>query len=402
MTTGSAFSGIPEWLLAAEASGQFRIRRIRDAATDRSPDVVVDGRSLLSFASNDYLGLANHPEVVAAAHAAIDQYGAGASASAALGGHTRLHAALEAELADWLQWPRSLLYSSGYLANLGVQSTLVGRGMTVLHDRLNHASLLDGTVLARARVRRYRHLDADDLARQVSSRPAALVATESVFSMDGDIAPVRDLAHHCQLAGTPLLVDEAHALGVCGPAGRGVVAQAGLDVAAVPLLIGTLGKSLGSQGAFVAGPESVIEYLAQRSRPAIYTTALAPAAVAAARAALALVRRDPSRQTHLARLAGRFQSLAQSAGLNCLASTTAIQALLVGEVEATLRLSAGLTERGFWVPPIRPPTVPAGRARLRISLTAAHRLEQVEDLVAALVELGAAEFGSVGMKPVPA
>jgi 8-amino-7-oxononanoate synthase len=346
---------------------------------------LVGGRRLLSFCSNDYLGLASHPDVVAALADGAHRYGAGSGASHLVSGHSRAHHVLEEELAEFVGRPRALLFSTGYMANLALASTLVGRRDAVFEDRLNHASLIDAAVLSRARLHRYPHADADALARLLATNdaPRKLVLTDGVFSMDGDAAPAPSLAHVARAAGAWLAVDDAHGLGVVGPTGRGTLEATGLGAGQVPILVGTLGKALGTFGAFVAGSEALIEALVQLARPYIYTTALPPAVAEATRASLRCVRSGEARGRLWARI-HQFRAGARDLGLPIRASDSAVHALVVGSADAALRVSEGLRERGVLVPAIRPPTVPEGTARLRITLCADHRADHVDRLLEVL------------------
>jgi 8-amino-7-oxononanoate synthase len=342
--------------------------------------------TLVDFSSNDYLGLARHPALAEAMAASARSRGAGSGASHLITGHGAEHAALEAELADFTQRERSLLFCSGYMANLAVMSAFAARGERVLLDRLSHASLIDGARLSGARLQRYPHGDAAACAALAlqAGAPPALIATDGVFSMDGDLAPVRELAHIAASHGAWLAVDDAHGLGVVGEDGRGTLALAGLGAAEVPLLIGTLGKALGSCGAFVAGSAEIIEFLLQKARPYIYTTALPQPVAAASRAALHLVRTEPARREHLAHNVAGFRELANAAGLNLLPSATPIQPLLLGSAAAALGAQESLAREGYRVVAIRPPTVPAAGARLRITLAATHTQAEIAGLVGAL------------------
>lgn len=361
-------------------------RRIRRVVTRRDGvRCEVDGRWLLNFCSNDYLGLAQHPRVLAALHAASV---AGGTASHLVCGHAAEHAALEEALADWQQAPSALLFPSGYVANLAVLQALLGRGDACVQDRLNHASLIDGARLAGCDLRRYPHADAEAAARQLAAHPdgAVLLASDGVFSMDGDVAPLPALALAARAHGATFYVDEAHAAGVLGAAGRGSVHAAGLALEDVPLRLVTFGKALGGAGAAVVGEVTLIEHLLQSARGVIYTTAMPPAQAAATLAALAIVRGEEGDALR-ARLRGNiehFRAGAARRGIALLPSDTAIQPLPVGEDAAALRLSAALEAQGFWVGAIRPPTVPEGGARLRITLTAAHAPMQIEALLDAL------------------
>lgn len=383
--------------------GLHRRRRILD--TPQGVEVVSEGRRLLNFSGNDYLGLANHPEVIAALKRGADRFGAGAGAAHLVSGHSRAHHALEEELAEFTGRERALLFSTGYMANLGVISALLGRGDTVFEDRLDHASLLDGALLSGARLQRYAHGDVETLRRELVKGVSRtrVVATDGVFSMDGDLAPLPELAAAAREHGAWLMVDDAHGLGVLGEGGRGTLERFGLGPDQVPILMGTLGKALGCFGAFVAGDADLIEFLIQRARTYIYTTALPPPVAEAARAALRLAREESWRREQLARLVPRFRTGALNLGLRLPDSSTPIQPIVLGSNENVVRAGEALLAAGFMVGVIRPPTVPAGTARLRITLTAAHSEAQVDQLLEALAGL-AAEFplpeaGAAGDEP---
>jgi 8-amino-7-oxononanoate synthase len=373
------------------AAGLWRQRRV--LSTPQGARVVADGRALLSFASNDYLGLANDPAVVAAAAEGARRCGVGAGASHLLGGHHAEHEALERELAAMVEpcpGARALTFSTGYLANLAILTALAGRDDAVFADRLDHACLNDGALLSRAAFHRYRHGDLDDLERRLAATKARrkLIATDAVFSMDGDLAPLPALLELAVRHDATLVVDDAHGFGVLGERGQGTLAHFGLASERI-VYMGTLGKAAGVAGAFVAAHPAVIETLVQTARPYIFTTAAPPLAAAALRAALAIIRDEPGRREHLFVLVRRFRDRARGLPWSLLASPTAIQPLVVGANETALRLAAALWERGIWAPAIRPPTVPDGTARLRITLTAAHTLADVDALAAALHELAA-------------
>jgi 8-amino-7-oxononanoate synthase len=363
----------------------YRSRRVLGGP--QGPRPVIDGRRMLAFCSNDYLGLANHPDVVAALKRGAEAYGAGSGAAHLVTGHSAAHHVLEEELADFLNRPRALLFSTGYMANLGVISALAGRGDQVLEDRLNHASLLDGALLSRARLRRYPHADAPTLVSMLDGGEARIIATDGVFSMDGDIAPLPELAPAARDADAWLMVDDAHGLGVLGRDGRGSLDHFGLDLAQVPILVGTLGKAFGTFGAFVAGPEDLIETLIQRARSYVYTTAPPPAVAVATRTSLAIARREPWRRKHLASLVSRFRTGAAGLGLTLMDSPTPIQPLIVGTPARALAWSRRLEQSGILVSAIRPPTVPEGSARLRITFSAAHSEADVDRLLEALAAL---------------
>ena len=353
----------------------------------QGPEVVVDGRPLLAFCSNDYLGLANHPEVIAALRAGAEQWGVGGGASHLVIGHSTPHHELEEALAAFTGRARALLFSTGYMANLAAVTALVGQGDTVLEDRLNHASLLDAGLLSGARFSRYLHNDAVSLSKRLDKAEGnTLVVTDGVFSMDGDLADLPALCTEARSKGAWVMVDDAHGFGPLGATGGGIVEHFGLGVEDVPVLVGTLGKGFGTAGAFVAGSEELIETLIQFARPYIYTTSQPPAVACATLKSLELLRTEGWRREHLNRLIARFRAGAAEIGLSLMASPTPIQPILVGDSERALKLSALLKARGLLVGAIRPPTVPAGSARLRVTLSAAHSEAQLERLLAALAE----------------
>jgi 8-amino-7-oxononanoate synthase len=373
-----------------ELERESLLRRHRIVAGPTGTRVRMGGVELLSFCSNDYLGLANHPELVAAATAGLERYGVGAGSSALVTGHMEVHEALTEALARFVGLPRALLFSSGYLANVGVITALAAPGDAIFSDALNHASLIDGCRLSRAAVHRYPHVDLDALERLLAETTAAnrFVVTDIVFSMDGDVAPLPALASLCERHGAWLVVDDAHGLGVLGREGRGSLAHFGI---ASPRLVyvGTLGKAAGVAGAFVAGPEDAVEVVLQGARTHIFSTAFPPALAHALLASLQIIARDEWRRAHLAALIARLRSGVAGQPWRLPASETPIQPLIVGENAAALALSDALRARGVLVPAIRPPTVPAGTARLRISLSAAHSLEDADTLVAALRDVAA-------------
>lgn len=370
-----------------QAQGRIRVRRTvtrRDGVR-----LEVDGQWLTGFCSNDYLGLSQQFGVVSALQDAAAREGAGATASHLICGHHALHEALEQEMADWLGYPRALLFGSGFAANLAVQQALLSEEDDVcVQDRLNHASLLDATRLAGCRLRRYPHLDSEGALRQLKHAPegAAMLVTDGVFSMDGDIAPLRSLSLVARMQEALLYVDDAHGIGVVGEHGRGCVADAGLGVTDVPLQLATLGKALGSSGAVVLGDDAMIQHLAETARPYIYTTAISPAQAAASLAAVKLARRDDWRREKLTELVGVFRAGARQHGLELMPSDTPIQPLLCGSEATVVALSAALEAAGFLVSAIRPPTVPEGKARLRVTLSALHTPAQVRALTDAIAE----------------
>jgi 8-amino-7-oxononanoate synthase len=374
-------------LNALDERNQRRARRVIEGYPQPgdATRAQVAGQVLRVFCSNDYLGLAHHPALARAQQIASAAFGSGSGAAHLISGHSNEHHALEEELAAFTGRERALLFSTGYMANLGVLGTFAARGEYVLQDRLNHASLIDGARLAGARLLRYAHADAADAATRIAAQPACTVlATDGLFSMDGDVAPLRALAATAAAQRAWLLVDDAHGLGVLGATGRGALELAGLDAAAAPLLMGTLGKAFGSFGAFVAGDHDVIELLLQSSRTYIYTTAMPPGVAAASRAALALVQRESWRREHLQQLIEHFRRSAAALGLPLGCSTSPIQPLIVGDDARAARLGQALFARGFWVGAIRAPTVPHGTARLRVTLSAAHNVADVETLLDAI------------------
>lgn len=377
-------------LAAIAADGLTRRRRV--LAAPCGPHALVDGRPMLAFTSNDYLGLAAHPAVAEAMAEGARRWGAGSGASHLVSGHLQPHEELEQRLAAFTGFPRALTFSTGYLANLAVVPTLAGRSAAVFADRLNHASLIDAVQLCRAQgtdSHRYPHNDLAALERQLAASPAAekFIVTDAVFSMDGDLAPLPGLFELAERFDAWLVVDDAHGFGVLGPQGRGALAHCGVPAHPRVLLMGTLGKAAGVAGAFVAGSELAIEYLIQRARTYIFTTAAPPAVACALLRSLDIIAAGDGLRANLMALIARLQSGLAGLPWRLLPSPTAIQPLVVGDNEAALRLSQALAERGLWVPAIRPPTVPKGTARLRISLSAAHSEADVDQLVSALKDL---------------
>ena len=396
-----------EALAAALADLESKsLRRQRFTATpDGGAYVLRDGRRVVNFCSNDYLGLAQHPALIAAMQASAAHSGAGSGASHLVTGHGSEHEALERELAEFTGRERALLFSTGYMANLGVVSALAERSDLVLEDRLNHASLIDAGLLSRAELQRYAHGDADAAqaalvqfrrthssrdGSQSDDRRGALLVTDGVFSMDGDLAPLPALARAAREQDAWLIVDDAHGLGVLGANGGGCLEHFGLGSDDVPVLIGTLGKAFGSFGAFVAGDAALIDWLIQRARTYIYTTALPQPVAAATRAALVLMRSESWRRAKLREHIDRFRERAHRRGLALADSAghalTPIQPIVLGDAQRALDVSAKLLDAGWWVAAIRPPTVPQGSARLRVTLSAAHDAEQIDGLVDALAQ----------------
>ncbi|PIE40632.1 MAG: 8-amino-7-oxononanoate synthase [Gammaproteobacteria bacterium] len=365
----------------------YRSRRLLE--TPQGARVVVDGRSLANFSSNDYLGLANHPKVIQAFKKGADEYGVGSGASHLVVGHSRAHHQLEEQLADFVGTQRALLFSSGYMANVGAINSLAGRGDLVLQDKLNHASLLDGGLLSAADMKRYNHCDLDSLVSrlQAGGDRQALIVTDAVFSMDGDIAPLAELSALSAQHQALLMVDDAHGFGVLGQQGQGTVNHLALGAQQVPVYMATLGKALGVCGAFIAADHDLIDYLIQMARTYIYTTALPPAAAVAASASLQMLKAESWRQAHLRGLINKFRTGLSDWQHLLMPSETAIQPLLIGCSQTAIALSDRLLQQGFLVSAIRPPTVPKDTARLRITLSAAHSEQQVDELVNALLNL---------------
>lgn len=380
------FEALAAEIAALQAKGLHRSRVHLDGP--QAARVRIAGRDYVSFASNDYLGLASDPRLIEAAQAAANALGVGAGASHLLYGHSAAHDALERELARFVGYPDAILFSTGYMANLGVVTALCGRDDEVFADRLNHASLNDAMVLSRARFRRYPHCDVGVLERALSTSKARrkLVVTDAVFSMDGDIAPLPDLLAACERQDAYLLVDDAHGFGVLGPHGEGTLAEFGIASPRI-LYMGTLGKAAGVYGAFAAGATVLIDYLVNRARTYIYTTATPPMMAAVLRESLKIIGSEDGRRAQLARLTTELgQTLGRNAG-KLMPSRTAIQPLVLGEAEHAVAVSRALKSRGFIVPAVRPPTVPAGTARLRISLSATHTVEDVRALASAVNEV---------------
>ena len=398
--TSALIADLERGLAAREAAGLKRVRRT--LASPQGARVIVDGRELVAFASNDYLGLANHPDVVAAAREGAARWGAGAGASHLICGHFAPHAALETELAAFVRpcaGARALTFSSGYLANLAILTALAGRGDAIFADRLNHACLNDGALLSRAEFVRYPHADVAALAARLAASKAKrkLIATDAVFSMDGDLAPLPELCALAEEFDAWLVVDDAHGFGVLGAgenAGRGTLAHFGLASERI-VYMGTLGKAAGVAGAFVAAHPAVIETLVQTARSYIFTTAAPPFLAEALRASLRILRDDTARRAHLFGLIARFRTRMRGGAWTLPDHGTPILPIVVGANAAAVELADALWNRGFWVPAIRPPTVPKGTARLRITLTAAHTPEDVDALAGALADL-APRFAPVG------
>lgn len=384
-----ALERLREGLAQVEREGLLRRRRTLDSP--QGARAAIDGRTVVNFSSNDYLGLCSDPRLAAAAHAAINAHGTGAGASPLVSGHQRAHARAEERFARFAGAEKALLFGSGYAANLGVITALCGREAEIFGDRLNHACLNDAAILSRARFTRFAHCDLAALdARLAASRAAVrLVATDTVFSMDGDLAPVVEILALCERHDAWLLLDDAHGIGVLGDSGRGAVRHFALRSPRV-IHMATLGKALGGQGAFVGGAAEVVDWLVQRARTYIYSTALPASAAATAIAAMDVVESDPALVARLHSRIALFREACAAAGLVPMPSASAIQPLPMGAPERALAVCAALLDEGFFVPAIRPPTVPRGTSRLRISLSAAHSTDDVRALVAALARCAGA------------
>jgi 8-amino-7-oxononanoate synthase len=410
----AAFSQLPDNLEVIAQQGLYRSRRIIESP--QGINLQIDGRSIVNFCSNDYLGLANHPDVVSAFKTAVDHYGVGSGSAHLICGHSAAHHALEEELAAFTGRDRVLLFSTGYMANIGVISALLGRGDAVFEDRLNHASLLDGGLLSGARFKRYAHADVENLNVHLKNATGnKLIVTDGVFSMGGDFAPLQALSVAAEAGDAWLMVDDAHGLGVIGERGGGLLEYYGLNQRDVPVLMGTLGKGFGTFGAFVAGSDVLIETLIQKARTYIYTTALPAAVAEATRASLKIVIAENWRRDKLKKLAQRFRLGAGQLGLqlinpssnpvgwvsdsvtqqteggaadspyiNPIDITSAIQPIIIGDSQRAVDISNALLNDGFLVSAIRPPTVPQGSARLRVTFSALHEERHVDQLLDAL------------------
>jgi 8-amino-7-oxononanoate synthase len=366
--------------------GLYRSRRV--IASPQGINLEIDGKTVVNFCSNDYLGLANHPDVVNAFKSGADRYGVGSGSAHLICGHSAAHHALEEELAAFTGRERALLFSTGYMANIGVISALLGRGDAVIEDRLNHASLLDGGLLSGARFKRYAHADVEDLSANLEKASGnKLIVTDGVFSMDGDFAPLNELAAAAKKHDAWLMVDDAHGLGVIGERGGGILEHCGLGQDDVPVLMGTLGKGLGTFGAFVAGSDVLIETLIQKARTYIYTTALPAAVAEATRASLKIVIAESWRRDKLKKLSEQFSLGAGQIGLQVMPSWSAIQPILIGDSQEAVDISNALLDAGFLVSAIRPPTVPQGSARLRVTFSALHDEYHVDRLLEALAKI---------------
>lgn len=365
----------------------YRSRKVLESPQSVEP--IIDGKKVLSFCSNDYLGLANHPEVIQSFKDAADTYGVGSGSAHLVSGHSLEHHLLEEELAGFMGSERALLFSTGYMGNLGVVSALCDRHSEIYEDKLNHASLLDAALLSRAKRNRYPHLDADNLENRLksSSNENKFIISDGVFSMDGDLAPLDALVNLANENNATLMIDDAHGIGVLGNKGRGVIEHFNLENNQVPVLVGTLGKAFGTAGAFVAGSDALIETLIQKSRSYIFTTAMPAAVAAATRKSLQLVEKEAWRREKLQSLIQQFRKGASEIGLNLMDSITAIQPIVIGSSEQALKLSEKLLDENILISAIRPPTVAEGTARLRVTFSATHTEEHVDTLLSVLSEL---------------
>lgn len=375
----------------AERRKQHLYRHPRLASSAQQPHMIIDGKPVISFCSNDYLGLANHPDIISAFQDAANTYGVGSGAAHLVNGHSKPHQMLEEALAEFTGRERALLFSTGYMANLGVTNALLERGDYLYQDRLNHASLIDAGLLSGAKLVRYRHNDTSHLTQRIAANltddtatRTRMISTDGVFSMDGDYAPVKQLATIANAHDAWLMVDDAHGFGVLGKTGAGLLEQEQLSQDDVPILMGTLGKAIGTAGAFIAGSHDLIDYLIQTARTYIYTTAQPPAVAAATLASLKIVQQDAWRREHLKSLITQFRTGATQLGLTLMDSRTPIQPILIGDSRDALAMSQKLEAQGLLVTAIRPPTVPADTARLRVTFSTAHTPEDVDKLLSAL------------------
>ena len=376
---------LAEKLAERKAAGRYRQQRVRDGG--QGVDVVIDGKKLLSFCSNDYLGLANHPALKKAFIDATEHSGVGAGAAHLLTGHSQYHQQLEEALADFMGQQRALLFSSGYQANMGILDGLMQRGDVIFQDKLNHASLLDGGRLSAATQLRYQHAEISALERrlkQSEQNAHKLIVTDGLFSMDGDIAPLSDINALANEHAAAVMIDDAHGLGVLGEQGRGTVEHCGIETADMPIVLGTFGKAFGTAGAFVVGDNDFIETLIQQARTYVYTTAQPAAIAAATLASLKLVQQENWRREKLQALIKQFQTGARELGLKLMTSDTAIQPVVIGDDKKAIQIGKHLEQQGLLVGVIRPPTVPEGSARLRITLSASHTEKNIEQLLNAL------------------
>lgn len=381
-------------LKAHKAEHLYRSRKTLESPQSVEP--IINGKKVLSFCSNDYLGLANHPDIVNSFKHAADEYGVGSGSAHLVSGHSAEHHALEEELAAFMGSERALLFSTGYMANLGVVSALCDRHCEIYEDKLNHASLLDAALLSRAKRFRFPHLDMDTLEQRLmdsnsgySKNTTKFIISDGVFSMDGDLAALKKMVSLSEKHNATLMIDDAHGIGVLGEKGKGIVEYFSLDNKQVPILIGTLGKAFGTAGAFVAGSEELIETLIQKSRSYIFTTAMPAAVAAATRKSLKIVEEENWRREKLQSLISQFRKGANELGLELADSMTPIQPVIIGSSEKALALSEKLLEKNILISAIRPPTVPEGTARLRVTFSADHTEKHVDKLLSVLSEINA-------------
>ena len=381
-----SLEGLKQDLAQRKAEHLYRSRKVLESPQSVEP--IIDGKKVLSFCSNDYLGLANHPDLINSFKQAADKYGVGSGSAHLVSGHSAEHHALEEELASFMGTERALLFSTGYMANLGVVSTLCDRHSEIYEDKLNHASLLDAALLSRAKRIRYPHLETNNLEERLTSSEFnnKFIISDGVFSMDGDLAPVDKLARLAESNNATLIIDDAHGIGVLGTKGRGIVEHFNLDSKQVPIIVGTLGKAFGTAGAFVAGSDDLIETLIQKSRSYIFTTAMPAAVTAATRQSLKIVEEESWRRENLQSLVKQFRKGAEELGLELIDSITPIQPIIVGSSENTLALSGKLLEKNILISAIRPPTVAEGTARLRVTFSATHTEKHVNKLLDVLNE----------------
>ncbi len=375
---------INDFLQQQQQTHLYRRPRLSESA--QQPSMLIDGQQLLTFCSNDYLGLANHPKLIEAFESATKQYGVGSGAAHLINGHNIEHQLLEEEIAEFTGRERALLFSTGYMANLGTISALTEKNETIFQDRLNHASLIDAGRLSDATMWRYAHNDIENLEKRLNRHrdSASMVITDGVFSMDGDEAKLNEMAVLAEQNKSWLMVDDAHGFGVLGKTGAGLVEQQKLTSDEVPVLMATLGKAAGTAGAFVAGDQDLIEYLIQSARTYVFTTAMPPAIAAAGRMSLRLIQEESWRREQLQQNIKQFKQGAETLGLAMMPSETAIQPILIGSSATALKASQQLQEKGILVTAIRPPTVPKNEARLRVTLSASHTSLQIEQLLDAL------------------
>jgi len=367
------------------------LRKLPGVESRSATHIRIDGRDLLLMASNDYLGLSQHPQLVSAGARAAEQWGAGSGAARLISGSSSLFDELETRLADFKHTQAALVFSTGYMANLGLLSALAGADDIIFSDELNHASIIDGCRLSRAKVNVYPHVDMANLEEQLrcaGNSRRRIIVTDAVFSMDGDIAPLPRLLELAQTHDAVLIVDDAHGTGVLGPGGRGTVAHCGLEDNERLILMGTLGKALGCFGAFVAGSRVLIDYLVNRARSFIFTTAMPPASVGAALAALELVEQEPALRERLQENTAFMHSELRSLGFDCGGSQTQIIPIMAGEAATAVAMATDLMQQGIFLQAIRPPTVPKGAARLRLTVTALHTRQELEQTIAALEKTG--------------